>query len=595
MQSKLNKITAKNELLFSVLPYLIFFAGSFIYFGFFVDYIFFYQEKSALFISSFDFLVENLHQPGGILLYLGKFFSTFFYYPLAGAMIVSAVLTLIILTISKIINFLTGKSGTVFPFTIGIIFFYLQTDYRFLLINSLGVLLQLAFFYLAVRYIMLLRGWMPVIFTPFLYFVTGGFVWLYCLMLACYLVFNKENRGWVKIAILVTLMLITLYISKQFLFFQTEKTLLTFPFSALNTGSQSLLFLVVSVILSILPLLAGIKFRMPDKIGVSGLVIDLITTTILAISLFIIGFQRFDLKMKQYFHVEKLFYQHKFDELIAYNTANPSSNSLTIFLNNIALCESGQLNDLLFHFRQSPDGKTLFLKWEMVEEVLKRGGYFYYTIGMVNEAHRWAFENMVMKGQSPEGLKMLIRTELINGNYKMASKYIALLKNTLFYNHEAVAFEKLLFDDNAINADKELGEKRHNRIETDFFSITDDPFGNIDRSLASDSLNKMAFEYKLAFMLLKKDYKAIAHELPNFERFGFKKLPLNIEEVAVALPSLKMGKLPDLGPITINKNTEQQWRQYLAIFKQYGNNANAAEPELKRQFGNTFWYYVFYR
>ncbi len=49
----------------------------------------------------------------------------------------------------------------------------------------------------------------------------------------------------------------------------------------------------------------------------------------------------------------------------------------------------------------------------MAGEILNRGGYFYYTIGMINEAHRWAFENMVMKGLSPEGLKMLIKTEII--------------------------------------------------------------------------------------------------------------------------------------------------------------------------------------
>src|SRR5664280_2190811 len=103
------------------------------------------------------------------------------------------------------------------------------------------------------------------------------------------------------------------------------------------------------------------------------------------------------------FYVEKLFYEDKFDEVIAFNTANPPTNSLTVYLNNIALCETDKLDDQLFHFLQSPEGKTLFLKWEMVSEILNHGGYFYYTIGMINEAHRWAFENMVMKGHSPEG------------------------------------------------------------------------------------------------------------------------------------------------------------------------------------------------
>jgi hypothetical protein len=293
--------------------------------------------------------------------------------------------------------------------------------------------------------------------------------------------------------------------------------------------------------------------------------------------------------------VENLFYHNKFNEVIEFNTSNPPTNSLTIFLNNIALCESDKLDDLLFHFLQSPDGKTLFLKWEMVGEVLNRGGYFYYEIGMINEAHRWAFENMVMKGHSPEGLKMLIKTELINGNYEVASRYINILKKTLFYKKEAKSFEKLLFNDAAVNSDKELGEKRQNKVENDFFSITDNPYINIEMILASDSLNRKAFEYKMAFMLLNKNFKGIAHELPSFEKIGYTRLPVHIEEAALALAVSNKGRLPDMGNIQVSKNTELRWNQFLTVLQQYGNDLKSAEPVLKRRFGNTFWYYVFYK
>lgn len=590
----MNRIKTNNNLLFSCLPYLVFIA-SFIYFGFFVDYILFYQEKSSLFIFSSDFLFENLHQPGGFLIWLGKFFSTFFYYTPAGALIVAAILTLIVTTVTNIIRILTGKNSIIVPFIIGAALFYLQTDYRFLIYNNLGLLLQLALFYVTIRYLTSLKGWIPVIIIPLWYFATGGFALVFSILLTFYFVFYKGKSGWTKIIALWCLNLLIFYFSKEFLFFQTVKTLLTFPFTELNTGSQTKLFLSVAGILSLLPAIARIRFSLPRKMRVSELAGGLITTIMLGIILISIGVQRFDKKTSRYFHVEKLFYQNKFDEVIAYNTANPTTNSLTIFLNNISLCEKDKLNDLLFHFPQIPDGSTLFLKWEMFGEVLKRGGYFYYTIGMVNEAHRWAFENMVMKGHSPEGLKMLIKTELINGNYLVASKYITLLKKTAFYKKEANAFEKLLFNDVAINADRELGEKRHNRLETDFFSITDDPYINIERILATDSLNRKAFEYKLAFMLLKKDYQGIANEIPKFTSLGFTKLPVHIEEAAVALSVFNMRKLPESGNIQINNNTELRWNQFLTVFQQYGTDPKAAEPALRKQFGNTFWYYAFYR
>ena len=591
----MNQIKTNSSTFFSWLPYLVFFTGSLIYFGFIANYILFYQEKSSLFIFSCDFLRENLHQPGGPLIWLGKFFSTFFYYPFAGAVIVSAIITLIVITITKIILFLYTKNARVFPFLIGIALLYLQTDYRFLLFNNLGLLLQLALFYLVIRYLTFFKGWFPIILVPLWYYTTGGFAFAFSLLLTFYFAFDKEKKGWIRIIALWCLNLIIFYMSKEFFFFQSGKTLLTFPLPDSSSGSQQILFLSTAVILSILPLICGIKFSLPDKIRISGSSGNLIITVLLVIILSVIGIHRFDNKAKHYFYVEKLFYQNKFDEVIAFNTSNPTTNSLTIFLNNIALCEKDKLDDLLFHFPQSPDGKTLFLKWEMEGEILNRGGYFYYTIGMINEAHRWAFENMVMKGHSPEGLKMLISTELINANYEVASRYINILKKTLSYKKEAKLFEKLLFNDSAVNSDKELGAKRKNRIENDFFSITDNPYINVEMILATDSLNKKAFEYKMAFMLLKKNYKGIVHELPEFERFGFSGLPVHIEEAALALAVSNKGKIPGMGNPQISNNTEVRWNQFLSVLQQYDNDLKSAEPVLRRRFGDTFWYYVFYR
>ena len=591
----MNQSKTKFVTLLSWLPYLVFFAGSLIYFAFFANYLFFYQEKSSLFIFSYDFLLENLHQPGGFLVWLGKFFSTFYFHPIAGAAILSSILTLITISISEIIQALTGKKARFFSIIIGAIFFYMHTDYRFLLFNSLGLLLQLCFFLLVIKYLTHLKGWGAVILVPLCFYLTGGFTWVFLLLTTLYFVFDRVNKGWIRIIALCFISFITLYLSKEFLFFQSGKTLMTFPFTDSNTGSQKILFLSVSVMISILPVLAKIKSRMPEKLRLSEFALILIGSTFIVIVLVIIGFRRFDNKTKQYFYVEKLFYEDKFDEVIAFNTANPPTNSLTVYLNNIALCETDRLDDQLFHFLQSPDGKTLFLKWEMVGEILNRGGYFYYTIGMINEAHRWAFENMVMKGHSPEGLKMLIRTDLINGNYKVASGYINILKKTLFYRGDAKKFEKLLSSETAFNSDLDLSKRRQTRVENDFFSITDNPYINLEMILSTDSMNRKAFEYKMAYMLLKKNYKGIAHELPEFEKLGFNRLPVNIEEAALALAVSNKGKLPEMGHLQITKNTEQRWNQYLGVLQQYRNDVKTAEPALRRRFGDTFWYYVFFR
>jgi hypothetical protein len=306
------------------------------------------------------------------------------------------------------------------------------------------------------------------------------------------------------------------------------------------------------------------------------------------------AFLRFDKINKEYFHAEKLFHLERFNEIPEYIAKYPTTNRLTIFLNNIALCETGKLNDQLFRTPQSPDGQSLFLKWEMLGEVLRRGGYFYYTTGMINEAQRWAFENMVMKGITPDDLRMLIKTEIINGNYKVASKYISILKKTLFYRSEAKAYERLLFDDESVRSDPELGVRRKEKIEHDFFSITDNPIVNLEMVLSLDSLNRKVFEYKMAYLMLIEDYNGIGSGLSKLESLGFNKIPVHLEEAALVYRLSKSRSLPDMGNLKIDPQTEERFNQFLQTFQSYGNNLQTAQPFLKQKFGNTFWYWAFY-
>lgn len=435
---------------------------------------------------------------------------------------------------------------------------------------------------------------MAVIILPPWYFLTGGFTWIFlCLITFRWLLFSANGK-WAKIALSWALMVMVILLSKEFIFFESEKNLIFYPYSLPDEALQRTLFLLATILTCMTPLVAWVRFPVPNLLSSSySSEIAVRSIAIMAVTL-LIAVYRFDGKNDQYFRVERLFYEGRYDEIIEENTLTPSTNSLTLFLNNISLAEKGILNDRLFGFVQSPGGQTLFLKWEMVSEILKRGGYFYYTLGMINEAHRWAFENMVMDGHTPEGMKMLIKTELINGNYNMASKYISLLKKTLFYRKDAERFEKFLFNDLALEADAELGPKRKIRVKRDFFSITDDPLLNVERVSMSDSLNHVAFDYKIAALLLKKDYKSIAANLPLFEEKGYSEFPVHVQEAILAISTMNDEKL-SLGNLTVSRITEERWTQFLTVFQQHGNNPRTAEPALRKQFGNTFWYWAFYK
>jgi hypothetical protein len=562
-----------------------------VYFGFFSDYVEFYQEKTSLFVFSHDYLRDNLSQPGSLLVYLGRFLTTFYYYPVVGAMIISLTICLIMYMISAIIRFLSEREYILLPILFGTAFFILHSNYYFPLYNSLGVLLQLLFFYLAIKY---LKGFIPVIIFPLWYFVTGGFAWIFALMYVLHLALISIKKEWPKIISLVAPSLLVIYILKEFFLFQTFKNMMIFPFSNEDTGSQVKFFIAMIALITIIPLSGKIKISFPFwiklKKPVKVIIISFVSLLLVSVSAFL----RFDKINKEYFHAEKLFHLERFNEIPEYIAKHPTTNRLTIFLNNIALCETGKLNDQLFHTPQSPDGQSLFLKWEMYGEVLRCGAYFYYTTGMINEAQRWAYENMVMKGITPEDLRMLIKTEIINGNYKVASKYISILKKTLFYRNEAKDYQKLLFDDKAVESNPQLGARRKEKVEHDFFSMTGDPYANLEMVLTVDSLNRNVFEYKMAYLMLMEDYDGIASCLAKLKNFGYTKIPAHLEEAAMVYRLSNSGSLPDMGNLSIDPQTEVRFNQFLQTFQSYGNDLKIAQPFLKKKFGNTFWYYAFY-
>ena len=238
------------------LPYIAFFIGSFLFFGIFADYVEYYQEKISLFVFSSDYLKTSLIQPGSLLVYFGRFLTTFYYYPVAGAIIISMTICLIMFMISRIISFLTGKPSILLPLLFGTAFFILQTNYQYLLYNSLGVLLQLVLFYLVIRY---LKGYLPVVMLPFWYCITGGFAWIFALMYTLYLILKSIRKEWPGIISMFAFIFIVIYFLKEFFLFQPFKSLMIFPFSDENTGNQFLLSGSIICLIVFLPLIAKWK------------------------------------------------------------------------------------------------------------------------------------------------------------------------------------------------------------------------------------------------------------------------------------------------------------------------------------------------
>lgn len=585
----MNSVLYKTKTITRFLPAALLFLFVMFFLYCFTDYIFFYQEKSSLFQVSFSFLKQHFERPGGFLVYLGKLQIAFYYYPLLGALLVSVEIFLIVWLISRIGKQLGAENFLFVPFLAGALLFYLQTNYQYQAINNLGFLVQLLLF-IGLIHSKPKYQWWIVILLPVIYFMFGSYSYLLLGLSTIYFLYQKS---WLKLALSWISLAVFFWIGKQLLFFYTTDSLLVFPFSVTAIGGKVVLFGFTALQLMFVPALAQIRLKAIERLKIRSIKLVNFSLYLILVLLAVAVFQNIDEKSKHYFQAEKLFCEQKYNELIRYNFNEPTTNKLTLFLNNLALAETGRLGDSFFKFRQSDDGSTLFFKWQNINQYIRLGGYYYYAIGVVNEAQRWAYEYTVIYGYTPETLKMLIKTELIKGNYKTAKKYISILDRSLFYKDDARHFRKFLNNDEAVWSDKELGQKKQQDTKLDFFIKSDTPWLNLLPVLDADSNNPIALQYELSWLMLQKDMKGIVNLLPAMENAGFKNIPKNVEEAVVTYKMLGVGEMPKLKRLQIDPQTEQRFQRYYQIYQQNQSNKRKAQIAL-REFADTYWYYVFF-
>ncbi len=588
--TKINQLRTSHIL--RIVSFAALFLFVFVFLYRFASYLFFYQEKASLFLLTGEYFSGMVNRPGGFLNWLSQLQTAFYHKPFAGAFIISTEICLITFLMFLTGKILAEKSEMIVPFFAGIGLFLLQTNYQFAAINTLGILLQLLLFVLTIRFLNGEKIWVSIILFPLWYFLTGSFSALFFCLLLAYLILYFKKGVLLKILALTLITNVVVFAGGEWLFYLPVKQLLIFPYAVETTGNQQNLFLGVVALIILFPVVLKTNFKLKHEKRFVGLLVDVLPLIVL-LATAIFSVKRIDTKNHHFFEVEKQFYQRNFEELIRLNEKEPSMNMLTNYLNNIALAEKGVLCDQLFRFPQSPDGRTLFLPWELTGEVLRKGGYFYYSLGMTNEAARWAYEYMVMRGLTPEGLKLLVKTELINENYELAAKYNVILRSSLFYKKEAAKFEKLLENQDLIDKDQELGKVKRLKTKADFFVLAENPPANIDSILNSDPANFVAVQYKFALLLLQKDYKTITEMLPVLEKAGFSRIPKNIEEAVVAYCLLNQISFPVLEKLAINPQTVQRFDRYYQIFQQNSTNKTAAQRAL-REFRDTYWYYVFF-
>ena len=152
-------------------------------------------------------------------------------------------------------------------------------------------------------------------------------------------------------------------------------------------------------------------------------------------------------------------------------TANKEkpNNQIGVTVQNLALAMHGVLLDQLFNYNQNGIAGLLPDVKEDATSPLPTAEAFY-QLGMINVAQRTVFEaqEAILDFQkSGRCYKRLAQTNLINGQYEVARKYLSALQKTLFYRDWANETLQLLGDEASIAKHPEYGRLRKMAYDDD--------------------------------------------------------------------------------------------------------------------------------
>lgn len=202
---------------------------------------------------------------------------------------------------------------------------------------------------------------------------------------------------------------------------------------------------------------------------------------------------------------------------------------------NLALCEKGVIGNRLFEFYQN-GGQGLIPKFERDFTTPLSTAEIFLRLGMVNTCQRYIFEAQEAipnYRKSGRMIKRLAETNIINGDYEVARKYLELLQNSLFYKSFADDALTYLNNEDKINNHKFWGEIRKIRYTDDFLFSEAEPDQMFGLLLMKNASNRMACDYLISYVLLEKDLQKFLNYYRLCGEAGYKILPLYYQQALI--------------------------------------------------------------
>lgn len=581
-------------------PTTLFFFGIFIALFFVLQtsfsYFFYYLEQLQLFLFTKEYAQAILLQPGGIATYIGTFLIQFFSIPYVGALIIAALMTLISYQTRVVLKQISPtKEWPLFYLLPAVLLLSIHIEFNYFLQGTIAY--SLALIGLQALFLFKKKGSLliyAITTSTLLYIIGGSIAVLYTVcILAVQTIKNTKKAYLFILPVLFSLLLG--YFAFRMTWFSSLKAAYLPDLYYHHSLIPPVRIYAAWIALPLLILLAGL---LPGKVFKKKWT-SLLSCSIQVIAILAFGylfvFQNINKKSLKFQLLDYYAGQQNWDEIITRMQDDPEASTNLLYLNyiNLALASKGELAEKFFEFKQQ-DIKGLFLPWNKSVNASIILSDIQFAIGNIAVSQEMAFEanQSIYYSMGPRPLKRLIQTNLIYGAYPVAEKYLAILANTWMYKDWAKRHKVFLYNDQAIENDPLLGEKRKCLIKDNTLAKINIVQDLINIAEANPS-SSTAIEYLgLSYLLAK--------EMSNFQAlietyYGtpvLPQLPKSFQEAVFILSETN----PEFWTrFNVPESMVTRFGEYKKTTLANKNNPSALPGLLNRSFGNTYWFYFMFK
>ena len=502
-----------------------------------------YQEQFQLFLFDYSYFAERIAVPGGLGTYVAEFLTQFYNGPAIGALVIAVVYVLIqrmTWLIAKR-NLRDGDNGWwayILSFVPSFMIWWQMGDESTMLAYTVSLALVLAVM------LLLPRSRIPavcytVIAMPLLYWFVGPLVFVFAIYSGVRIAKGSRTR-------LTSISLVVLAAVYALAWVLLSALFVPYPLNRLFAGLFYYRFVEVIpysliVIAVVTLLLTIIRIHLPIKNTKILMPLSAIVVAGVAVVMITKAYDELKYDLVEY---DWLVRQQRWNDVIAKSERKQPSLPMSVCATNLALGMTGQLGDRCFDFYQH-GVEGLLPEFERNFSTTLLTGDVYFLLGLVNTSQRYAFEAMESVPnytKSARAIKRLAETNLINGQYAVARKYLAMLKKTIYYRLWAERRLEMIDNPRLIDENNVYGYLRKVRLADDFLFSDKEVDKICGQLLMRNKENMMAMQYLLVYPLLNRD-------MPTFmEYFSYvqtlKKYTPRACVEAVALAYAQQNKLP---------------------------------------------------